>query len=38
MKEIQTDLLQGEVRKQLAAQTESWERFTGAVDLILKTT
>ena len=25
-------------RKQLAAQTESWERFTGAVDLILKTT
>ena len=25
-------------RKQLAAQTESWARFTGAVDLILKTT
>ena len=25
-------------RKQLAAETESWERFTGAVDLILKTT
>lgn len=25
-------------RKQLAVQTESWERFTGAVDLILKTT
>jgi PadR family transcriptional regulator PadR len=25
-------------RKQLAAQTETWERFTGAVDLILKTT
>ena len=25
-------------RKQLTAQTESWERFTGAVDLILKTT
>jgi PadR family transcriptional regulator PadR len=24
-------------RKQLAAETESWERFTGAVDLILKT-
>ena len=25
-------------RKQLAAETESWERFTVAVDLILKTT
>jgi len=25
-------------RKQLAAETESWERFTGAVELILKTT
>ncbi len=25
-------------RKQLAVATESWERFTGAVDLILKTT
>jgi PadR family transcriptional regulator, regulatory protein PadR len=25
-------------RKQLAAQTETWERFTGAVNLILKTT
>ena len=25
-------------RKQLTAQTESWERFTGAVNLILKTT
>src|SRR5829696_5475837 len=25
-------------RKQLAAETESWERFSGAVDLILKTT
>jgi PadR family transcriptional regulator, regulatory protein PadR len=25
-------------RKQLAAQTESWERFTGAVELILKST
>ena len=25
-------------RRQLVAQTESWERFTGAVDLILKTT
>jgi PadR family transcriptional regulator, regulatory protein PadR len=25
-------------RKQLAAQTESWERFTGAVALILKST
>ena len=25
-------------RKQLAAETESWERFTGAVVLILKTT
>jgi PadR family transcriptional regulator, regulatory protein PadR len=24
-------------RKQLAAETESWERFTGAVALILKT-
>ena len=24
-------------RKQLAAETESWERFTKAVDLILKT-
>jgi len=24
-------------RKQLAAETELWERFTGAVDLILKT-
>src|SRR5262245_60624608 len=23
-------------RKQLAAETESWHRFTGAVDLILK--
>lgn len=25
-------------RKQLAAETELWERFTGAVELILKTT
>ena len=25
-------------RKQLAAETESWQRFTGAVELILKTT
>jgi PadR family transcriptional regulator, regulatory protein PadR len=25
-------------RKQLTIQTESWERFTGAVELILKTT
>ena len=25
-------------RRQLAAETESWERFTGAVDSILKTT
>ena len=25
-------------RKQLAAETESWERFTGAVGQILKTT
>jgi PadR family transcriptional regulator len=25
-------------RKQLAAETETWERFTGAVKLILKTT
>ncbi len=25
-------------RKQLAAETASWERFTGAVELILKTT
>lgn len=25
-------------RKQLTAQTASWERFTGAVNLILKTT
>jgi PadR family transcriptional regulator PadR len=24
-------------RKQLAAETESWARFTGAVELILKT-
>jgi PadR family transcriptional regulator, regulatory protein PadR len=24
-------------RRQLAAETESWERFTGAVELILKT-
>jgi transcriptional regulator len=24
-------------RKQLAAETESWQRFTGAVELILKT-
>jgi len=25
-------------RKQLAAETESWKRFTRAVELILKTT
>ena len=25
-------------RKHLAAETESWERFTGAVDLILRAT
>ena len=25
-------------RKQLSAETETWERFTGAVKLILKTT
>jgi PadR family transcriptional regulator PadR len=25
-------------RKHLAAETESWQRFTGAVELILKTT
>jgi len=25
-------------RRQLTIQTESWERFTGAVELILKTT
>ena len=25
-------------RKQLAKETEAWERFTGAVELILKTT
>ena len=25
-------------RKQLAAETESWEWFTGAIELILKTT
>ena len=25
-------------RRQLAAETEAWQRFTGAVELILKTT